>query len=1065
MRWATPLQCCFFRGGHRLVQPLVPSSGGWGSRGRSWMRHSAQSAPAWAPAWKAKVEELSMRGMTLNSFLDFYQEDLSSMSGWRYVPQMHKTRDVVRRAIIPLTRAEETAYSVSTLNRAGARRAEVMVTHNWGNNFNDLLAAVISDNLQECSFRMAGQLLREDSHLLREILTKTGRLNVSYWICAFAVNQHMSICHSNPYDRDPLTNELHPVCRCSCVNLVDSDGRSTDSEINKFDDMMYHLASTGSCRQVIAVDQSFDLFQRAWCVAEIAEAKRLHMRQSLKLLSKAAIEQRAQSLGRLDIRNMGASSEKDKELILGKIGSIDHFNAELQSLIFDPKSGLFASWSAMDSVQQMSEVGRLIRWGMADGNAIQLPCPQVARAQAAYGFLGKAQRQELVEKALQESNVKDYRSALEDVYLERDRARARLKSRGEKDPGPIFMTPGCQKTLRRLEAEGHNLLTRARRQSKEKLTWVIGLASLGPGDGTAASEVPPGAARYWDTMEWSKEFTRSARPWDLASPILDPLLETLEDARICGADTSLRRRAEALLFMTVIRGIEAALASSVDRGLIVRQALDIADAALHVAELEDPGEVMKRYWKAEEEVFRSKLRSIEKSCPDFHTAVRDGDVDLVTWLLDTEQANPLEIDPEKGIPPLVQAAKAGDLAMCELLLDQGADIDARCSTDGTSSLHWACHSRTFRVVKLLLARRANPRLQDKRGHDALVKLVRRDVSTPAETCALSWHLQRSHRLAGPEETAGKMSIEDAKICAENLPETVGFSAHGVLEEVTLGSFYISFHGPGRAFVEDIPPPVKKKKKKKGEAVAPKAVPAEAVEAAVEVPAEEVPETAPVEAAPEAPVEAGAAEEAVQDAFPEEIPEVLEGEAEVDQTVEEVESEEESDDEPEELIWSHADPEWTSFLKVKNNAAHDVIALLSAAADPCAEDLDGLTALHHHLLSSPSRGSLDCVQALLRGGADVNHRDTHRSTTPFLLAVQSKRTDLVKAMLAHAWPPVDVDSQAPDGVCALALAQSLGAREIADLLRKAGASDWAGAELHLGSRTIFTYDTRKPPVNN
>eukprot|EP00913_Durusdinium_trenchii_P001199 g1103.t1 len=93
-------------------------------------------------------------------------------------------------------------------------------------------------------------------------------------------------------------------------------------------------------------------------------------------------------------------------------------------------------------------------------------------------------------------------------------------------------------------------------------------------------------------------------------------------------------------------------------GLIVRQALDIADAALHVAELEDPGEVMKRYWKAEEEVFRSKLRSIEKSCPDFHTAVRDGDVDLVTWLLDTEQANPLEIDPEKGIPPLVQAAKA-----------------------------------------------------------------------------------------------------------------------------------------------------------------------------------------------------------------------------------------------------------------------------------------------------------------------------------------------------------------------------------------------------------------------
>ena len=62
-----------------------------------------------------------------------------------------------------------------------------------------------------------------------------------------------------------------------------------------------------------------------------------------------------------------------------------------------------------------------------------------------------------------------------------------------------------------------------------------------------------------------------------------------------------------------------------------------------------------------------------------------------------EQANPSITDPETGIPPLVMAAKvsesdlyrkvscalqAGDVAMCELLLDRGADVDARCSASG-----------------------------------------------------------------------------------------------------------------------------------------------------------------------------------------------------------------------------------------------------------------------------------------------------------------------------------------------------------------------------------------------
>ncbi|CAE7246064.1 BMY1 [Symbiodinium sp. CCMP2456] len=323
----------------------------------------------WGPEWKAKVEELSLRGMTLCSLLDFYQEHLCAMPDWQYVPAEHKTRDVVRRSIIPLTSTGECAYAASALNRDGARRPHVMVTHSWGNCFRDLLAAIISDALKENSFGLAANLLEEDPAFLREILASCSCLDDTYWICAFAVNQHMSICHSNPYDRDPLTNELHRVCHCSCVNIIDPDGRSSSSEINKFDDMMYHLSSVGGCRQVIAVDQACDLFQRAWCVAEIAEAKRLRLNQVLKLKSRATVRQHEHALQNLDVRSMNASSETDKALILNKIAQtnrIDQFNKELQLLILDPKTGLLASWHAMDSLQQIAEAGRLIRWGLAD---------------------------------------------------------------------------------------------------------------------------------------------------------------------------------------------------------------------------------------------------------------------------------------------------------------------------------------------------------------------------------------------------------------------------------------------------------------------------------------------------------------------------------------------------------------------------------------------------------------------------------------------------------------------------------------------------------------------------
>ena len=103
-----------------------------------------------------------MRGLTLNSLLKFYEEDLRQVDGWQYVPDVHRTKDVVRQVIVRLTAVEGSSYASSIYNMDKAQRAQIMVTHSWGNRFRDLLAAMVANGLQECSFQMAAQILEED---------------------------------------------------------------------------------------------------------------------------------------------------------------------------------------------------------------------------------------------------------------------------------------------------------------------------------------------------------------------------------------------------------------------------------------------------------------------------------------------------------------------------------------------------------------------------------------------------------------------------------------------------------------------------------------------------------------------------------------------------------------------------------------------------------------------------------------------------------------------------------------------------------------------------------------
>lgn len=319
------------------------------------------------PRWRAKVVELSKRGLTLEALLRFYR-GLGCDYMPNYQPSRHTTKDVVRSAIIPLSEAERCSYA-EILMGGTPPQAQTMVTHSWSSLFRDLVAAVVADALGVNEFGMVADILQWDLDGIESILRDGGHLAKTYWICAFSVSQHDNICGSNPHhDFDPVTLEEYSVCPCGKQKFFNSDGtltkdgRSIECELNKFDDMMAVLASSdASFKQIIAVDASYGLFDRAWCIAEIAQAFEMGMVQSMQLISSMSRGAYTDKLRMLRIEEMKASRPEDVAEILSKIPDKDAFNARLQDMIFG-QSGLLPCWTCLDGEQKLVHIGWWLRW-------------------------------------------------------------------------------------------------------------------------------------------------------------------------------------------------------------------------------------------------------------------------------------------------------------------------------------------------------------------------------------------------------------------------------------------------------------------------------------------------------------------------------------------------------------------------------------------------------------------------------------------------------------------------------------------------------------------------------
>ena len=148
-----------------------------------------------------------------------------------------------------------------------------MVTHHWANRFRDLVAAVVADAFHLSRWdQVAQQLSSGEVELLRERLAEGGMQDAQYWICALCINQHASICGNSMGVCDTVTGDVLPCC--DCVTPKYFNDNPVECELNKFDSMMsqLHRRYSQNFMQVVAIDKDFNLFSRAWCVAELVEA-------------------------------------------------------------------------------------------------------------------------------------------------------------------------------------------------------------------------------------------------------------------------------------------------------------------------------------------------------------------------------------------------------------------------------------------------------------------------------------------------------------------------------------------------------------------------------------------------------------------------------------------------------------------------------------------------------------------------------------------------------------------------------------------------------------------------
>lgn len=103
-----------------------------------------------------------------------------------------------------------------------------------------------------------------------------------------------------------------------------------------------------------------------------------------------------------------------------------------------------------------------------------------------------------------------------------------------------------------------------------------------------------------------------------------------------------------------------------------------------------------------------------------YEAIKRNDLDGATAALSAGATVTQDLSGLSGWTALHLAAKAGHVALCELFVERGADLEARDSFNGLTALHSASSYGHTEVVALLLRQSVDPNGADSDGHTPLM---------------------------------------------------------------------------------------------------------------------------------------------------------------------------------------------------------------------------------------------------------------------------------------------------------------------------------------------------------
>eukprot|EP00931_Biecheleriopsis_adriatica_P039798 TRINITY_DN22753_c0_g1_i1.p1 TRINITY_DN22753_c0_g1~~TRINITY_DN22753_c0_g1_i1.p1 ORF type:complete len:910 (-),score=126.20 TRINITY_DN22753_c0_g1_i1:39-2741(-) len=337
-----------------------------------------------------KVEELAGRGVVLESILDFYAKLGADGLMSHFDPLVSTTNDVVRQAVIPMSRDGDQGKSLSSIwNHDEPLFPTCIVTHAWTNIFRDLVAALVAFAIDQKHFQsflvqLSGATVAERAAAVARIkeLLSPEKLSTSFWICIFSVNQHASICAGfgsgpkagpdtleykewNAKCYDSVTQQKHILCDCKTEKIFNE---RIECEIDKFDDIMMWLIDHHgeTFRQLIAIDSQLELFNRVWCIAELVKADEMRCSQHTVVLNSNIMDMQYGKLISLRADTCRATRTEDRDRILSKIKDKDAFNRRLQWIIFGAR-GLVRSCGE-DQVHDASRIAKraMQSWAIVD---------------------------------------------------------------------------------------------------------------------------------------------------------------------------------------------------------------------------------------------------------------------------------------------------------------------------------------------------------------------------------------------------------------------------------------------------------------------------------------------------------------------------------------------------------------------------------------------------------------------------------------------------------------------------------------------------------------------------